>query len=212
MEANTPAGVSARERRKSVEDLRQWQSGTCAARVLLRFLARWYVEVGHWLMMGRRGFSFLCVLTLPIKYPISKSPQILGRCVAPLTAFIPSMMLFASLFMSSMGFLVRRWNFCGSWRMRSSLPRYLSSLISTKAVVLSARRTTIPSRWRRLLAAPCNWGGSRYCSGNWSCHEELRQAREAAGCSSSVVVTVPPWGIYTCSLTHCNHSCTLVNG
>ena len=67
-EANTPpAGASARERRKSVEDLRQYRSGTYSVRILLRFLANWYVGVGHWLMMGRRGLPFLCVLTLPYK-------------------------------------------------------------------------------------------------------------------------------------------------
>ena len=91
-------------------------------------------------MMGRRGLPFLCVLTLPYKYPTSKSPQILGRWVAPRTVLMPSMMLFASLLMSSIGFLLRRWNFCWSWRIRWNLPRYSSSLMSTKAAVLSASK------------------------------------------------------------------------
>ena len=41
-EANTPsAGASAKDRRKSVEDLRQCRSGMYGVRILLRFLVRW---------------------------------------------------------------------------------------------------------------------------------------------------------------------------
>ena len=55
--------------------------------MLFIYFASWYVRVGNWDIIGRRGLPFLCVFKVPYIYPGVLFPIILFNFILSCLAF-----------------------------------------------------------------------------------------------------------------------------